>query len=216
MYKFRIIMNKVKLIFGLCVGLLSLHAIELPQEINKQIEDCKNGHTLSCMDVGVALTTGENAEDQEKKDLGLEYMRRACSYGETKACDLLGENYFKDKHFLAAKPYFESACERNIVTACTGLGTMYRDGNDVKQDDILSRKYYEKACTLGDKDACINVAIIYRGGFGVEKDRAQEKMYYKKACDAGSKVGCSSFTRMDNKDKGIEEPGLWEQFKSLF
>jgi len=209
-------MNKIKLIFGLCVGLLSVNAMELSQEINTQIEDCKNGHTQSCLDVAVVLTTGENAEDQEKKDLGLEYMRRACNYGEIKACDLLGENYFKDQHFLAAKPYFESACERNITTACTGLGTMYRDGNDVRQDDIKSRIFYEKACDLGDKDACINVAIIYRGGFGVPKERSMEKKYYKKACDAGSEVGCSSFTRMDNKDKGIEEPGLWEKFKSLF
>jgi len=209
-------MNKIKWTLVLCMGFISLHAVELSKEITTQIEDCKNGHTLSCYDVGVVLTTGENAEDQEKKDLGLEYMRRACSYGEIKACDALGENYFKDQHFLAAKPYFESACERKIVTACSGLGTMYRDGNDVRQDDVLSREYYEKACGLGDKDACINVAIIYRGGFGVTKDRSMEKKYYKKACDAGSKVGCSSFTRMDNKDKGIEEPGLWEQFKSLF
>jgi TPR repeat protein len=209
-------MNRMKLIFGLWVGILWLHATELPHEISRQIEDCKNGHTPSCLNVGVVLTTGENAKDQERKDLGLEYLRRACSYGETKACDLLGENYFKDKHFLAAKPYFESACQRNIVTACTGLGTMYRDGNDVRQDDVKSRKYYEKACDLGDKGACINVAIIYRGGFGVQKERSMEKKYYKKACEAGSKVGCSSFTRMDNKDKGIEEPGLWEKFKSLF
>ena len=198
------------------LGLTCVNALELGKEIDKQIIECKSGQTLRCMDVGVALTTGDNAEDQEKKDLGLEYMRRACNYGETKACDLLGENYFKDKHFFAAKPYFESACERNMVTACTGLGTMYRDGNDVKQDDVLSRTYYEKACNLGDKDACLNVAIIYRGGFGIEKSRVQEKAYYKKACDAGSEVGCSSFTRMDNKDKGIEEPSLLERLKSLF
>jgi len=209
-------MNKMKLLLGLCVGFLSLQAVELSKEINMQIEDCKGEHVQSCFKVGIALTTGENAEDQEKKDLGMEYLRRACSYGETKGCDALGENYFKDQRFFAAKPYFESACERKIVSACSGLGTMYRDGNEVQQNDIKSRKYYEQACTLGDKDACINVAIIYRGGFGIEKSRSMEKAYYKKACDAGSKVGCSSFTRMDNKDKGIEEPGLWDNFKSLF
>jgi len=192
------------------------NAVELGKEVNAQIEDCKKGHLQSCYDVGVVLTSGENADNQEKKDLGLDYLHRACSYGKTKACDLLGEHYFKDKHFFAAKQYLESGCKRNIVSTCTALGTMYRDGNDVKQDDVLSRKYYEKSCNLGDKDACINVAIIYRGGFGVKKSRSQEKLYYKKACEAGSKVGCSSFRRMDNKDKGIEEPGLWQRFKSLF
>jgi TPR repeat protein len=209
-------MNTIKFIFGLCIGALSLYAVELPQALSAQVEKCKNGNAQSCLDVGVALTTGENSENQEKEELGFEYLHRACGYNKIKACNLLGEHYFKDKHFLAAKPYFESACEYNISSACTGLGTMYRDGSDVKQDDVKSRKYYEKSCALGDKDACINVAIIYRGGFGVAKDRNMEKLYYKKACDAGSEAGCSRFTKMDNKDKGIEEPGLWEKFKSLF
>lgn len=138
-----------------------MHALDLGKEIDEQIKACKSGETPICFKVAIALTTGDNAEVQEKKELGLEYMRRACSYGEVKACDLLGENYFKEKHFFVAKPYFESACKRNVVVACTGLGTMYRDENEVKQDDSLSRKYYEKACNLGDKDACINASIIY-------------------------------------------------------
>lgn len=202
--------------FLVCLlGLTFSNAVELDKEINTKIEACQKGHLQSCYEVGVVLTSGENAEDQEKKDLGLEYLRRACSYGETKACDLLGENYFKDKHFFAAKQYLESACGRDSVTACSGLGTMYRDGNDVRQDDIKSRQYYEKACALGEKDACINIAIIYRGGFGVEKSRSMEKKYYQLACKNGSEAGCNSFTRMDNQDKGIPEPSLWERFKSL-
>ena len=96
------------------------------------------------------------------------------------------------------------------------MGTMYRDAQEIRQNDVLAREYYEKACALGSADACINVAIMYRGGFGVTKDRTSEKMFYKKACDAGSKAGCDSYTKMDNKDKGIEEPGLWDTLKSLF
>ena len=201
---------------GLYLGLLTLHAGELEQNINAQIENCKSGDIASCFQAGTELTTGQNAEDQEKKDLGLEYLRLSCSYGKTKACDLIGENYFLDKHFLAAKPYLESACERHVVTACSGLGTMYRDGNDVPQNDTKSRQYYEKGCELKDKDACMNVAIIYRGGFGVPKTRNIEKKYYKKSCDAGSKVACSIFSKMDNEDKGIHTPSLLDKLKSLF
>ena len=209
-------MNKIKLLVAFCVGVTAVNAIELTAELTAQTEDCQQGHVESCYDVGVALSSGENAEDQEKKNLGLEYVRRACKYSHVKACDYLAENYFKDKHYLAAKPLYEDACERGIVHACLGLGTIYRDGHDVRQDDVLSRKYYVKACDLGSKDACINVAIIYRGGFGINADRTMVKQYYKKACDNGSEVGCVSFTKMDNKDKGIEEPGVWEWFKSLF
>jgi TPR repeat protein len=209
-------MNKIKLLMAFCLGFTLVNAVELTAELKAQTEDCQKGHVESCYEVGIALSSGENAEDQEKKNLGLEYVRRACTSGEKKACDYLAENYFKDGHYLAAKPLYEDACKRGVVEACLGLGTIYRDGHDVRQNDIESRKYYEKACELGSKDACINVAIIYRGGFGIHADRNMVKKYYKKACDNGSEVGCVSFTKMDNKDKGIEEPGLWDKFKSLF
>jgi TPR repeat protein len=69
---------------------------------------------------------------------------------------------------------------------------------------------------LKSPDACINVAFMYRGGFGVEKSRSQEKHFYKKACEFKSDAGCTMFRKMDNKDKGIEEPSLWTKFKGLF
>ena len=202
----------LKWIWAVCLFSIGLHATD----VETQMQACKDGDVSSCYSVGLALSTGENAENQEKKDLGLEYIRRACQYGEEKACDTMGENYFKDKHYGAAKPYLEKSCTRGLVRACNALGTIYRDGHDVRQNDVLSREYYEKACALKGADACINVAIIYRGGFGVTRSRSKEKEYYKKACDAGSKVGCSSFTRMDNKDRGVEEPGILDKLKSLF
>ena len=198
------------------MGVISLHALELTPEVTAQTEDCQNGNVQSCYDVGVVLTSGKNAENQEKKDLGLEYMRRACAYGNTDGCDALGDNYFQNGHYLAATPIYKKSCERGVIHACMGLGTIYRDGHDVRQNDVLSREYYEKACALGSQDSCINVAIIYRGGFGVTMDRNMSKQYYEKACEAGSKAGCDTFKTMDNKDKRIEEPGVWEKLKSLF
>lgn len=203
---------RMKLVLALFVSLTWINA----EELDAQIEACLKGDVASCYKAGTALTTGKNAEDQEKKNMGLEYIRKACKFGEEKACDVLGDNYYTDKHYQAARPYLENSCNRGIVTACEAMGTMYRDAQEVRQNDILAREFYEKACALKSADSCINVAIMYRGGFGVEKNRAQEKVFYKKACDRGSKAGCDSFTKMDNKDKGIEEPGLWDKFKSLF
>jgi len=198
------------------MGFIPLSAVELTLEEEAQTQSCQNGNVQSCYDVGLVLTTGKNAENQEKQNLGLEYIRRACTYGHNDACDTLGENYFKNGHYLAARPLYEKACERGVMHACMGLGTIYRDGHDVKQDDVISREYYEKACALGSQNSCISVAIIYRGGFGVPRDRNMSKQFYKKACEAGSEAGCDSFKKMDNQDKGIAEPGLWEKLKSLF
>jgi len=202
----------MKLIWTLLLGVLCVNAAE----VDAQIAACNKGNVQSCYEAGMILTTGENAEDQEKKNLGLEYIRKACKYGEVKACDVLGNNYYADKHYQAAKPYLAKSCNRGVKHACEAMGTMYRDGQEIRQNDVLAREFYEKACALGSGDACINVAIMYRGGFGVQKERTSEKMFYKKACDAGSKAGCDAYIKMDNKDKGIEEPGLWDMLKSLF
>jgi TPR repeat protein len=203
---------KMKLVWVLFAALTWGNAEELAAEI----EACHQGDISSCYNAGMTLTTGKHAEDQEKKAMGLEYIRKACKFGEEKACQSLGDNYYKDKHYQAARPYLEKSCNKGIKDACEAMGTMYRDAQEIKQDDVLSREYYEKACALQSADSCINVAIMYRGGFGVQKSRAEEKAFYKKACDAGSDAGCDMYTKMDNKDKGIEEPGLWDTLKRLF
>jgi len=203
---------KMKLIGALVLSLTWVYA----SETDVQIEECDKGNIKSCFAAGMALTTGENAKDQEKKSMGLELIRKSCKYGEIKACDAMGENYFTDKHYQAARPYLEESCHRGIKTACEAVGTIYRDGHETAQDDVLSRRFYEKACALKSADSCINVALMYRGGFGVSQERSSEKMYYKKACDAGSQAGCDSYIAMDNKDKGIEGPGFFDKIKSLF
>jgi len=210
----------MKAVWVCVVGVMAAHALELDPKVDNIIQMCRTGNVQSCYDAGMLLITGENAENQEKKDLGLEYIRRACTYGLDKACDTLGDNYYSNKHYQAARPLYERSCKRGVVHACEALGTMYRDGQDIRANDVISREYYEKACTLGSKDACINVAIIYRGGFGVEKNRSMAKEYYSKACKLGSTAGCDSFKTMDNKDRGIEEPSIftkmWRGLKSLF
>jgi TPR repeat protein len=127
----------------------------------------------------------------------------------------MGDNYYKNQSYRAAIPYLEKSCDRGIKFACEAMGTIYRDGHDVRPDDVKCREFYEKACDLKSGDACYNVAIIYRGGFGVEKSRAKEKEFYKKGCDSGLKAGCARFVELDNQDKGIET-GIWSTIKGWF
>ena len=184
--------------------------------IDVKIDECQNGNMSSCCDVGIELTTGENAKIQDKKYVGIDYLRLACRHDEFKACDALGDNYYQNSHYTAAMPYLKESCKRDNVNACESLGTIYRDGHETRADDVKSREYYEQACSLGGKDACINVAIIYRGGFGVEKSREKEKEYYSMACKAGSDVGCDSFVTLDNEDKGIKPPSIFDKIMGIF
>jgi len=190
----------MKIVLFLLIALWHLDGSEL--EIAKKA--CAKNDIKSCYKVAVILTTGKNKENQEKNKLGIDYMRKACIYGEINACDDLGKNYYNEKSYIAARPYLHSSCLRDDKNACEQIGTIYRDGHDVRASDVKARFYYEKACELGNEDACINVALMYRGGFGVDINRTLEKKYYQKACKNGSQAGCGSFTKLDNKDKGIK------------
>lgn len=200
----------------LLVLLLILSAFIQADEIDKKVELCKEGNISICYEVGMILITGENKKDQAKKELGLELIRKACKHGNNKSCDALGDNYYLDKHYQAAGPYLVESCKRGVKSACEGLGTMYRDANDVPQNDVKAREYYEQACDLNSSDACINVAIMYRGGFGVDINRTMEKLFYKKSCDSGSEVGCDNFRHLDNEDRGIKEPSWFDKIKAYF
>lgn len=197
--------------------LLNLISISFLFSFDKEtyIKECKINNIEACYTLATHLTTGKNAESQDSMEEGMEYMRKACIYGEQKACDRLGDNYFKEKSYGAARPYLITSCERGIKSACEAVGTIYRDGHDVKPDDVISRKFYEKACALKSGDACYNVAIIYRGGFGIEKNRVKEKEFYKKSCDTGLKAGCDRFIELDNEDRGIETT-IWSKIKAWF
>lgn len=178
-------------------------------------QKCMNGDIEACYVLADHLTTGENAKNQDSMEEGVGYMRKACVFGKGTACDRLGEIYFQNKSYGAARPYLIEACKKGVKSACEAVGTIYRDGHDVKPDDVLSRRYYEKACALKSGNACYNVAIIYRGGFGVAKNRSQEKAFYQKGCEAGLKAACDRYTQLDNEDKGIET-GIWSTIKGWF
>lgn len=199
---------------GLVLG-LSVISILQASTLEPIEKLCMENNATACYDYALPLVTGDNLNVQEYKERGMNFMRKACILGELKACDLRGDAYYKDALYIAALPYLEKSCKRGVKSACEAVGTIYRDGHDVRPDDVKSRIFYEKACALGSGDACYNVAIIYRGGFGVTKSRQNEKSFYKTACDAGLKAGCDRYTELDNEDKGIET-GILATIKSWF
>jgi len=165
---------------------------------------CAKDDAKACYELGFPLTQGENAKAQDVLEEGMAYLRKACLYGENRACDVMGDRYYQDKNYIIATEYLTKSCNRGVKTACESVGVIYRDGHLNKHDDVKAREFFEKACELKSASSCFNIAIIYRGGFGVKKSRSQEKAFYKKACDANLTVGCERFIELDNEDKGIE------------
>ncbi len=192
--------------------ILVLFSVAQAKDLKKA---CLENNASACYQHALPMVSGENAKVQDIKEEGMAYIRKACILGEHKACDIMGESYFSNASYIAALPYLKESCKRGVKSACESVGTIYRDGHDVKQDDVQARVFYEKACVLKSPDACHNVAIMYRGGFGVKKNRMMEKSFYQKGCQIGLQVSCEQFTILDNEDKGIKT-GWWESLKSWF
>lgn len=203
-------MKKIVLIF---IPLLLIKLSASTEALLKQ--KCANNDATACYEIGLPLTQGDNAKVQDILDEGMSYMRKACHNGEERACDVLGAQYYKNKNYAYAEKFLSKSCNRGVKTACEAMGVIYRDGHDVKQDDVKAREFFTKACDLRSGDACYNVAIMYRGGFGVDKNRTMEKSFYKKGCEAKLKAGCDRFTELDNEDKGIET-GILSKIKGWF
>jgi TPR repeat protein len=199
------------------ISLLILSLVSLSASTTDKLKNaCKeDNNATACYQFAMPLVTGENAKVQDIKEEGMSYIRKACIYGENRGCDIMGKNYYEDKNYRTAMPYLEESCNRGVKFACEAMGAIYRDGHDVRANDVKSREYYEKACALKSGDACFNVAIMYRGGFGVDRSRVKEKEFYKKGCDAGRKTACERFRDLDNEDKGIET-GIWSTIKNWF
>ncbi|MFM8541265.1 MAG: tetratricopeptide repeat protein [Nitrospira sp.] len=53
---------------------------------------------------------------------------------------------------------YKVQCDRGDAIGCFNLGTMYENGDGVKQSDTGALNYYGKACDLKDEDGCEHYA----------------------------------------------------------
>jgi len=82
---------------------------------------CSDNNATACYEYGLPMVTGDNTKVQDIKEEGMSYIRKACTLGENRACDIMGENYYKDQNYGTAVPYLEKSCERGIKSACESM-----------------------------------------------------------------------------------------------
>ena len=106
-----------------------------------------------------------------------------------------------------SKTQLKEACDLNDAKACTVLGVIYRDGEDVKfmypiaaqgvkKDYSKAKKYFSKACGLNDGNGCYSLGYLYYTGEGVKKDYSKAKKYFSKSCDVNSAAGCEKYEKL--------------------
>jgi len=113
-------------------------------------------------------------------------------------CVLLGLSGFAHSQQYSLEDYVR-VCETSgddvlAGAGCFMVGTVYDNGEGVKQDKTKAREYYTKACELESATGCFNLGSMYYNGEGVKQDKSRAKEFYGKACDLGGfQLGCDNY-----------------------
>lgn len=72
---------------------------------------------------------------------------------------------------VAARQYYEKACDGGFAPSCFNLSALYIQGSaGVDKSMPLALKYAMRACELGHVWGCSNASRMYKLGDGTEKD----------------------------------------------
>ena len=87
--------------------------------------------------------------------------------------------------YKTAFTIFEEFAKKGDKEAQAVLGTMYSNGQGVKQDYKKAIEWYEKAATQGHADAQYDLGVMYDSGQGVKQDYKKAIEWYEKAAAQG-------------------------------
>ncbi|WP_459085012.1 tetratricopeptide repeat protein [Helicobacter pylori] len=72
----------------------------------------------------------------------------------------LGMLSYDKQDFSKARKYFEKACGLNNGDGCSGLGSLYHNGEGVEEDSKKAAYLYSRACDLKDGMGCKNLGGV--------------------------------------------------------
>ncbi|UOR79509.1 sel1 repeat family protein [Helicobacter pylori] len=102
----------------------------------------------------------------------------------------LGMLSYDKQDFSKARKYFEKACGLNNGDGCSGLGSLYHNGEGVEKNLTKAAYLYSKACELKEGDGCGALGGLYYNGDGVKQDSKKAVALFEKACKLGYKKAC--------------------------
>jgi TPR repeat protein len=76
------------------------------------------------------------------------------------------------------------------------LGSMYVNGQGVKQNDIKAVEFFQKSCEGKHALGCYLLGLACEYGEGTRKDMGQALSYFGKACDLKYWRGCIDYARL--------------------
>ena len=85
---------------------------------------------------------------------------------------------------------YTKKCKEGDAKICNGLGMLYREGEDVKQDLPKARAFYSMCCNEKEFIGCNDLALMYGNAEGGKRDATLAIKYYGMSCDGNESIGC--------------------------
>ena len=142
-------------------------------------------------------TTTQNASSSQNSnsDLGIS----------AEEANKIADEAYEAKDYAKAMKYYLYAAEKNNDVAQCQIGTMYRNGEGVIQDNSIAMKWYLKSAEQGNVLAQFCLGAMYYIGQGVAKDYAEAFKWYHKAAEQGKDSAMWSVALCYEDGTGVEK-----------
>ena len=142
-------------------------------------------------------TTTQNASSSQNSnsDLGMS----------AEEANKIADEAYEAKDYSKAMKYYLYAAEKNNDVAQCQIGTMYRNGEGVTQDNSIAMKWYLKSAEQGNVLAQFCLGAMYYIGQGVAKDYAEAFKWYHKAAEQGKDSAMWSVALCYEDGTGVEK-----------
>ena len=117
----------------------------------------------------------------------------------------IADEAYEAKDYAKAMKYYLYAAEKNNDVAQCQIGTMYRNGEGVTQDNSIAMKWYLKSAEQGNVLAQFCLGAMYYLGQGVAKDYAESFKWYHKAAEQGKDSAMWSVALCYENGTGVEK-----------
>ena len=142
-------------------------------------------------------TTTQNASSSQNSnsDLGIS----------AEEANKIADEAYEAKDYAKAMKYYLYAAEKNNDVAQCQIGTMYRNGEGVTQNNSIAMKWYLKSAEQGNVLAQFCLGAMYYLGQGVAKDYAESFKWYHKAAEQGKDSAMWSVALCYENGTGVEK-----------
>jgi len=107
--------------------------------------------------------------------------------------------------YAAALKEWRPLAEQGNARAQNNLGTMYAEGEGVKQDHAEAVKWFRRAAEQGHASAQNNLGTMYAEGEGVPQDHAEAVKWYRRAAEQGEAIAQNNLGVRYAKGQGVPQ-----------